>query len=317
MLQGMLSCEQAHQNAGISMPNCSDACMCDRGRSTDLDEVWHVHCRNMEVLALEVMTLKIGSKRDKWIQQHKPQRARMGWVQSSKCCYPKNIATLQRPVQSQFFRWVNCSFFQLLVMQEERLFLEKRHSFIFCQSLSYPKDCSAAVRSRAMSVQASRKRDLKFTQRGQATLTSHFACLSTCESVTNLICSLAFVCQTLKLTLGQKVGYSTISGTVKYLTSSIKMLFCIILSYFYSFTRCCFLSNTDISLLLPTSKIPPSNAVHPVVAFSGEGRPASLLLTFSDLAATDSTTQQANSVALAMLTPSVLSSLWRCTQHIH
>lgn len=111
MLQGMLSCEQAHQNAGISMPNCSDACMCDRGRSTDLDEVWHVHCRNVEVLALEVMTLKIGLKRDKWIQQHKPQRARMGWVQSSKCCYPKNIATLQRPVQSQFFRWVNCSFF--------------------------------------------------------------------------------------------------------------------------------------------------------------------------------------------------------------
>lgn len=32
--------------------------MCDRRRSTDLDEVWHVHCRNVEVLALQVMTLK-------------------------------------------------------------------------------------------------------------------------------------------------------------------------------------------------------------------------------------------------------------------
>ena len=87
-------------------------------------------------------------------------------------------------------------------------------------------------------------------QQGRETLTSLREgkqpylplCLSKCESVTNLICSLAFVCQTLKLTLEQKEGYSTISGTVKYLTSSIKMLFCIILSYFYSFTRCCFLS---------------------------------------------------------------------------
>lgn len=137
-----------------------------------------------------------------------------------------------------------------------------------------------------MSAQAARS-NLNFTWRGQTILTSHFACLSKCESVTNLICSLAFVCQTLKPALGQKEGYSTISGTVKYLTSSIKMLFRIILSYFYSFTRCCFLSNTDISLLLPTSKIPPSNAIHPVVAFSGEGRPASLLLMSSDLAATD------------------------------
>lgn len=65
------------------------------------------------------------------------------------------------------------------------------------------------------------------------------------------------------------------------------MLFRIILSYFYSFTRCCFLSNTGISPLLPTSEIPPTNTVHQVVAPSVGGRSASLLPTFSDLAETD------------------------------
>lgn len=42
----------------FSMPNYWEAYMCDWGRSIDLDELWHVHCRNVQILALQVMTLK-------------------------------------------------------------------------------------------------------------------------------------------------------------------------------------------------------------------------------------------------------------------
>lgn len=40
---------------------------------------------------------------------------------------------------------------------------EKAFIYIFCESLSHAKDCRVAVRSRAMSVQAARKRHLNFT----------------------------------------------------------------------------------------------------------------------------------------------------------
>lgn len=106
---------------GISIPNYPDTCMCDRGRSTDLSKGWHGCCRNMEVLVkMSAWTQKCpmsqdsdeaGWKRESWIQCYQSQRARMGWVQSSKYCYPKNTASLQRSVQSQFFRWVSFPFF--------------------------------------------------------------------------------------------------------------------------------------------------------------------------------------------------------------
>lgn len=166
----MLSCQLPHQIKGTSIPNYPDTCMCDRGRSTDIDEGWHVVCRNVEVLAeASAWTQKcpvhhdseeMGWKRDTWLQCYQLRGARMTGVPSCKCSSPKTTISLRRCVQSDFFfRWVSLLFFfQMLVMQEERLLLENSHQLYFCKSFSYPKDCSIAARSRAMSVQAAGKR---------------------------------------------------------------------------------------------------------------------------------------------------------------